>query len=764
MKLIEEWPRQPFVGLALAAALGILSADCASNDSRILATAITVLAVIVLIWPRVIGAYALVAASFFYLHSVRLIDTPGLQLAHGLADQSQSVTARGVVVSEPKFSANGFASFLFELKAIGSNAESRPAHATMFVRWHGTPQFGDELQLFGIAKPISPPRNPGEFDMRAYLARHDVRSQLFVSYEGDGTVLRHRGGNPILRTAQKSRRWMQKVLSRGIEDSPDAQGLITGMVLGLRHQTPEDIEEPFQQTGTLHLFAVAGLHVGIVAQLLWIGATVARLRRRWATALIVPGLLFYAAITGLHVSSIRAALMSSLLLCGFLAERRVFALNSLAAAAVLILCWDTNELFSIGFQLSFSVVTAIVLFADPIFRLLQRCFASDPFLPRTLFSRPRRFADRLMQWIARGASVSLAAWIGSLPLMLWYYNLVTPISLLANLIVVPIAFFVLAGGLLSMIAAPISSWLSIVFNNANWVLAEVVLGIVHFFAQLPTGHFYAERPHWPNNARAEVTVLDVGSGAAVHIGTRASDWLFDAGSQRDFERVIREYLRTRGINRLDGLLLTHGDAGHLGGASETLHDFRPRSLIDNAARDRSPLHRALIGELADRKFSRKLFATGDELHLSRSVVARVLFPSKGFQAKMADDQTLVVQLFIDAEPRVLFMSDSGEATERELLIRQANLRSDIIVKGQHYSGHSGGAEFLDAVQPQAIVATSRDFPNSERITDEWAEMIRARGIKLFRQDKTGAVELRFFHNHWEATSYLTSETFCSTSR
>ena len=109
--------------------------------------------------------------------------------------------------------------------------------------------------------------------MRSYLARRDVHTQLFVSYEGDQTLIRHHGGNPVLRAAQKSRRWLQKVLSRGLEDSPDARALITGMVLGLRHQTPEDIEEPFQQTGTLHLFAVAGLHVGIVAQLLWIVAT-----------------------------------------------------------------------------------------------------------------------------------------------------------------------------------------------------------------------------------------------------------------------------------------------------------------------------------------------------------------------------------------------------------------------------------------------------------------------------------------------------------
>ena len=722
------------------------------------------IAVIALLWQKSIATYACVFAGFFCLHSLQIIDTPGLRLARDIGTQSQNLIAHGVVVSEPKISPNGIASFLLKLETIGSETEQRSSEATIFVRSRASEEFGDELQLFGSAGPVSPPRNPGEFDMRSYLARRDVRSQLFVSYAGDQTLIRHRGGNLILRAAQKSRRWLQKVLSRGIEDSPDAQGLITGMVLGLRHQTPEDIEEPFQQTGTLHLFAVAGLHVGIVAQLLWIVATLAQLRRRLAIALIIPALLFYAAITGLHVSSVRAALMSSVLLAGFLAERRVFTLNSLAAAAMLILCWDTNQLFSLGFQLSFSVVGAIVLFADPIFRWSQRFVAADPFLPRSLFSRTRRVVDRSLQLVARGASVSLAAWIGSLPLMLWYYNLVTPISLLANLIVVPIAFFVLAGGLISIIAAPISSTLSVVFNNANWLLAQLVLGVVHFFAQVPTGHFYTERPHWPHGARAEITVLDLGAGGAAHVRTARSDWMFDTGAQRDFERVVREYLRTRGINRLDGLLITHGDSGHVGGASALLHDFRPRNVVDTGARDRSPLHRALIAELQNYKIERTLVATGNELALSRSVRIRVLFPPKDFQAKIADDQALVAQLLIDKQPRVLFVSDSGAATEEKLLHSGVDLRSDIIVKGQHHSGISGSAEFIDAVHPQVIIATSRNFPNSERITDEWAEMVRARGIKLFRQDESGAVELKFFRTGWVARSYLTGDTFRSTSR
>src|SRR5947207_6809022 len=114
---------------------------------------------------------------------------------------------------------------------------------------------------------------------------------------------------------------MQGILSRDIENSPDVVGLICGTALGLRHQTRDDIEEPFQQTGTLHLFAVAGLRVGIVAWLLWTAATLLRLSRKTATAIICPLLFFYAPIRRLHRASVRAPVMSARLLRALLFDR-----------------------------------------------------------------------------------------------------------------------------------------------------------------------------------------------------------------------------------------------------------------------------------------------------------------------------------------------------------------------------------------------------------------------------------------------------------
>jgi competence protein ComEC len=110
---------------------------------------------------------------------------------------------------------------------------------------------------------------------------------------------------------------------------------------------------------------------------------------------------------------------------------------------------------------------------------------------------------------------------------------------------------------------------------------------------------------------------------------------------------------------------------------------------------------------------------------------------------------------------ILFMSDSGIKTEQALLASHLNLRSDIIVKGQNHSGDSGSDAFLDATRPRLIIATSRDFPSYERISDAWVDNLRKRGIELFRQDETGAVILRFHQNSWEAQSYFTGETFRS---
>jgi competence protein ComEC len=146
------------------------------------------------------------------------------------------------------------------------------------------------------------------------------------------------------------------------------------------------------------------------------------------------------------------------------------------------------------------------------------------------------------------------------------------------------------------------------------------------------------------------------------------------------------------------------------------------------------------------------------------VRAKVLYPPSELKIASADDAPLILQLILGEDIPVLFESDAGSEAEEALLNSKEDLRSDILIKGQHHNGGSATPEFLEAVNPRLIIATSRDSPMMEKISDEWASSTARRGIKLFRQDQTGAVEIEFRGDQWRARSYLTGEVFRSTSR
>jgi competence protein ComEC len=215
------------------------------------------------------------------------------------------------------------------------------------------------------------------------------------------------------------------------------------------------------------------------------------------------------------------------------------------------------------------------------------------------------------------------------------------------------------------------------------------------------------------------------------------------------------------------VVLTHGDAQHIGGFLGLLHDFPTVHVIDNPAPDRSLIHRRMtriVSGLERRGVKPENLAAGENFYLCRDAVAHVLFPARGFAGATADDQALVIRAAIARSTFVLFMSDNGVETERALLSTGADLRSDILLKGQHHSGISGSSPFLDAVRPRLIIATSSEFPQYERLNEQWTEQLQARGIKLFRQDETGAVQLNFSGDEWTARAYVTGEVFRSVSR
>jgi ComEC/Rec2-related protein len=526
----------------------------------------------------------------------------------------------------------------------------------------------------------------------------------------------------------------------GFENEPEIAGLIASMVLGLRGETPPEMKELFQRTGTMHLFAVSGLNIAMLAAIVLFLLRPLRLGRATGILITIPVLIAYAIVTGLSASCVRATVMCSIVLLGWLVDRRPLTLNSLAAAALLLFAWDTNELFAPGFQFSFVLVLVILGLATRIRQRIEPLGQPDPFLPRPLWSWPQRAGAWAWGCCAGALGITVSAWVGSLFFTVGYFHLFQPSALLANLAAVPISFAVLALGLGTLLLAPLWKFGALLFSNANWACAKLLLWVLHLCALLPGGWRYVEVPRLSRAPVCEITVLDLGDGAAIHVRGEGRDWLLDCGGAPEYERIVLPYLRTRGVNRLDGFLLTHGDARHIGRASAVLDDFRPLRLVDSVLRDRSSAHQEFHGELARRNLGKSLYARGDRLHLSPTANLRVLYPPAGLVRGVADDKAFVLQLEAGGT-RVLFMSDSGFPTEQWLLENEPDLRSDIVIKGQHSKETSGSLDFLARVQPQAIIFSQPDFGDSAETLDAWMRDVQARGIALFPQHRAGAVRL-----------------------
>ena len=759
-----EQPRQPCVGLFLCAVAGIICAEFFAWDVRWTFAALAVFAAASLrsramFWPAVFLA-------FFLLHDFAARENPGRQLANLLGSDACVVRCVGIVADEPKPIASGkVARFRFSalLEKISVGGTDRHSDAKALVIWAGEPpRYGDRVSFTGDLQDIPAARNPGEFDAASYFHRLGIFSEIHLRFPGDGAVLGHGNGNPILAFAHGARDWMQRKLTLDLADSPEVSSLAQSVVLGLKSETPEKTRELFQRTGTLHLFVVNGLHIGMFA---FIAAFVLKplgvRRRRLAFALIVL-LVFYATVTGLSPGSIRATIMAAVVLGASFADRSPISMNSLFAAGLTMLVWDTNQLFMPGFQFSFGVVFTIILLAGRIHARLLPLTAPDSFLPRPLWSAWQIARVAVWRRVTALVAVTTSASLGSAPFTATYFHLLSPSALLANLLIVPLAFGILFEGVFAMLTGTVSNAICVLFNNVNWLLVHGVLTLVHGFAALPGGYLFVEMPK--RHAVCELTVFDLGAGGAIAIRSEGREWLVDCGKQFAYENTVRQFLHTRGVNRLDGLVLTHGDVAHIGAAMSVLDDFRPPEDVDSPLRDRSPARHEWQARLAANGLQRRICSAGDVFPLSENVSARVLYPPSKIDARVADDKTLVLQITA-CGTRVLLMSDSGFFTERWLLDHEReNLRSDILVKGQHAADISGTPDFLAAAQPRAVICSSTQFPPAEQVSEAWASDVAARGITLFRQDQTGAVQIQIRPGEWQARAFLGDQFFSSRTR
>ncbi len=761
MKLPEMRPRQPLVAVALSAGLGVALADHWEHSHWWPLSIVIVLGVTVAIRPRTLLLCAFIAASFFSLHTLRCREGQPRLMSRKFASGPRAVKLIGIVSDTPqvpeKFSRFATCRFPVKLESIECGGQIVSASATVRASWNGrVPEYGDRVSMTGSAENLPPPRNPGEFDFAGYQRRHGIFTEVRARYASDCQILASHCGNPIRAFALTSQKWIRKQLELDLADSPDVYPVMEGMLLGLHNEAPEDFRDLLQRTGAVHLFAVSGLTVVMMAGLAWGILKPLRVSRRSAVLLIIPFLASYALVTGLSASCVRATIMCSVVLAGYLFDRSPSRYNSLSAAALLILGCDTDQLFSPGFQFSFAVVFVVIWLTTRVEKLLIPLGRPDPFLPESLWRWHQSARSVSWGWAARAVSVSLASWLGSLVFTTGYFHLFSPNAIIANVFLVPVAFLVLALGVGSVLSSCFSQTIAVLFNNANWLCAKLLLTLLKFFADFPGGSFYVASPMEYRAGRYEVTILDVGGGGAAHIRADGRDWLIDCGHQYDYNRCVLPYLRSRGVNSLDGLALTHGDTQHIGGALSAFHDFAPAILLESPCKDRSRTRAQIHAALEEQDFGKRIVWTGDCVDLSRRARLRVLYPPPGIAKSTAADKALVLLLETE-DGRVLLSSDSGFATEEWLIQNTPDIRADVLVKGQHKKDISGTPDFLLRVAPKAVVCSAPE----QGSLDEWAGMLHEKGIALFRQDATGAVTIQMDSSGIRVDGFLNNQSFRS---
>ncbi len=761
-------PRLPLCGLAVFAVAGIWIADRLSPDPRVLVVAACA-GLLLAPWRRGLVPLWLAAACIFgAAHVWQWQENPSRRWADALAAEPQTIRVTGVLTDEPAPAggAGGGNVWRCRMRAEKWTTGNGTVEfaGEILVRWKTdeTPRYGDRWRIEGIARKPQGPSNPGEFDAAGWLARQGVFLEV-RGRDGDHAVLLARGaGSRIKAAALATRAWMLHTLGLGVEDAPAIRALVAGITLGVREAEADQFADAFRQTGTFHLFSVSGLHVGMFALLLWLALRPLGFTRRKAVLVIVPLLFFYSLVTGASPPSLRSAVMISVAFGGFLLDRPNTPANSLAAAALMLLAWDTNQLFSPGFQLSFFIVAAIFLLAPGLQDFFARRLRPDPFLPRKLYTRAQKLAADGGHALASTLGVSAAAWLGSLPLTAAVFHLVPVLAVPANLLAVPLAFAILAVSMLSILAGPASAWLAAVFNNANWGLASLLLATVQGTASLPGSYVYMP-PGWMQPP-ARLTVFDLGTGGAQLLRTRQSAWLFDTGDERDFTRILEPAMRTAGVGRLDALVITHGDAGHTGGGVLCLAQARPRSVIDSALRDRSPARKSLHAALRAEGRPKSLAWPGDLHRAGNDTLVRILSPNPNHAARTADDQAIVAALEVQGF-RVLLMSDAGAATEDRLVQeRPDELRSDILVLGRHGEDVFATQKFLETVRPRLIVLAPADPFREGTSEPALRERLANTGAKIFDQAGCGAVTLTFDNERVQARGFLNGQSTDISSR
>lgn len=604
--------------------------------------------------------------------------------------------------------------------------------------------------------------NPHGYDLEARLFENNIRATGYVKSGErlDAFVPGVATGIAVMRQAIRDR--FERVLPA--DSFPDA-GILTALAIGDQRAISGPMWQVFAKTGTTHLMSISGLHVTLFSGLVgWVMAAIWRRTPKLVArfpaqkAGIFCGWFaaaFYTLIAGAGIPALRTLFMLSVGALAILTGRHISVARILMLALVAVLIFDPWAGMSPGFWLSF-VAVGLLLWAA-----LAEPITADEH---------RSWRQRLKLWIKGFGRTQWAVTIGTLPFLLlffsqfslispvtnalaipWVSGVVTPLTILA--LVIPWdALLYLADALMSPLLSflnwsaglPIAVWHAPAPSPLSFILALMGALLWLMPSGLP-GRWLAIVLCLPMvipkadslpTGQVRIDVLDVGQGLAVVVKTRHHSLLYDTGpyysSASDAGvRVIVPYLRAVGIDRLDGLVVTHKDTDHSGGALSVIESMPVGWVVDAPG---TQFANALPG------LGKKSCVAGQHWTWD-GVDFEFIYPLKqqGLADLATNHQSCVLRIRVGQ--RSMLLTSDIELADEQQLVANGLETSQILLVPHHGSGTSSSNQLLDAVQPEVAIIPVGYRNRYRHPKPSVIESYEARKIRLYRTDNDGMVRV-----------------------
>lgn len=477
---MSDLSKYPFVRMLLPLAMGVWCCSCLPFRllPSFLCVAAAVLFVIAVLSSSLLKSvrsswcFGAIASCYLFLagYAMTLVHTAEMQKDYYKNYEAHAHDYVARVYDDPIERENSIRAVL-QLEHQFGDGQSQPVTGKVMAYFPKSDtvfslEYGDLIAIPAPIRDVSPPRNPGEFDYRAYLERKGITGQVYLK-DGDWLDLQVNNANLLYAFSYHFRDVLLASLERsGLSDNEF--GVAAAILLGYDDKLADDVRKNYVAAGSMHILCVSGMHVGIIYLLASFLLGFLN-RKKWQKTLkhiiLLVLIWLYALIAGLSPSILRSALMISFVVVGEMANRKGFAINSIAASAFILLCVNPNNLFEIGFQLSYAAVVGIVILQKPMYNLLY-------------------FKNKLLDRAWEITAVALAAQIATIPFTLFYFNQFTTYFWLSNLFMTPISFVVVISGMVLLMVSWIP-YLNVLLGYLVWGAVYVMNFVVSWVEQLP---------------------------------------------------------------------------------------------------------------------------------------------------------------------------------------------------------------------------------------------------------------------------------------